>query len=227
MAFRIIFHEKIYIQYIILDFIETPTWETIDCRTKEGMRRYEEISGPRASNRRSSAQSIDPFTSQSQDIRFLAKNFNERERRFFAGFFAGAIGYGGTKKAARITSLDVKTIRRGKKELNKREKILKSRIRHEGGGRLTKAQADPRYERELEALVEDEVAGDPMSGRKWMRKTLRWMKKELHAKGINASLSTIRNTLRSFKISLKKNIKYKSTRNHPDRDKAIQKIEHL
>lgn len=229
MAFRIIFHKKIYIQYTILDFIETPTWEIIDCRTKEGMQRYEEISAPRASNRRSSAQTIDPFTSQAQDIRFLAKSFNERERRYFAGFLAGAIGHGGTKKAARLTGLDVKTIRRGKKELNNREKILKSRIRREGGGRLTKAQADPRYERELKAFVEDEVAGDPMSGRKWTRKTLRWMKKELHAIGINASLSTIRNTLRKCKISLKKNRKYKSTLNHPERDTQflyLNKLKH-
>lgn len=229
MAFRIIFHEKIFIQYIILDFIETPTWETIDCRTKEGMQRYEEISAPRASNRRSSAQSIDPFTSQAQDIRFLAKSLNERERRYFAGFLAGAIGYGGTKKAARLTGLDVKTIRRGIKELNNREKILKSRIRREGGGRLTKAQADPRYERELKTLVEDEVAGDPMSRRKWTRKTLRWMKKELHAKGINASLSTIRNTLKKSKISLRKNRKYKSTQNHPERDTQflyLNKLKH-
>ena len=229
MAFRIIFHKKIYIQYTILDFIETPTWETIDCRTKEGMQRYEEISAPRASNRRSSAQSIDPFTSQAQDIRFLTKSFNECERRYFAGFLAGAIGHGGTKKAARLTGLDVKTIRRGKKELNNSEKILKSWIRREGGGRLTKAQSNPRYERELKALVEDEVAGDPMSKRKWTRKTLRWMKKELHAIGINASLSTIRNTLRKRKISLKKNRKYKSTQNHPERDMQflyLNKLKH-
>jgi len=221
MAYRIIFHEKISIQYTIFDFIEEPTWENIDCRTPEGKRRYKEISVPRFSKRNVNHQSSEPFSSISQDINFLSKTLNERSRRFFAGFIAKALGHGGMKKAARLTGLDVKTVRRGKKELNTREKILKSRIRREGGGRLTKAQADPRYEPELQDLIEDELAGDPMKERKWVRKTLRWMEEELGKKGIIVAISTIWNTLKSFKISLKKNKKSISTQNHPNRNEQF------
>ena len=57
-----------------------------------------------------------------------------------------------------------------------------------------------------------------MTERKWIRKTLRWMKKKLRKKGIKASISTIRKTLKKQGISLKKNLKYTGTQNHPMRD---------
>lgn len=225
MAFIIIKDGRVSIRYTLMDFIEEPTWEVVDCRIQEGKQRYREISAPRPLKYQTTKRRFsESLSSLSQDVDFLFKIYNERDRRLFAGFLAKLLGSGGAQKVARLTSIDVKTIRRGKKELNNREKIMKSRIRREGGGRLTKAQADPRYEGELKVLVEDEVAGDPMNGRKWTRKTLRWMKKELNAIGINASLSTIRNTLRKRKISLKKNRKYKSTQSHPERDTQFKKL---
>ena len=66
--------------------------------------------------------------------------------------------------------------------------------------------------------MEDEIAGDPMSQKKWTRKTLRWIKKTLKSRGISASISTIRKTLKSLNISLKKNVKSKNMLNHPDLD---------
>lgn len=47
------------------------------------------------------------------------------------------------------------------------------------------------------------------------------MKKELKARGITASLSTIRNTLKSFNVSLKKNVKDKNVQNHPNRNEQF------
>ncbi len=64
-------------------------------------------------------------------------------------------------------------------------------------------------------MMEVELAEDPMSERKWVRKMLRWMRKELGTKGIKASISTIRKTLKGLKVSLKKNVNHKSTQNHP------------
>jgi len=51
-------------------------------------------------------------------------------------------------------------------------KFQKSRIRCEGGGRPSKIQVDKRYEKALQFIMENELAGDPMSEKKWVRKTL-------------------------------------------------------
>jgi len=218
MAFRIIKENIIIIQYIIMDFIGAISWETIDCRTREGRERYKKISAPRPHERRPNPPMVNPFSSHSHDVRFLSKMYNERDRRLFAGFLARTLGQGGTKTIAGLTGFDEKTVRRGKKELITRATVRNNRIRCHGGGRATKTQTDPRYEKELHAIVEDELAGDPAHERKWTRKTLRWMRKELQARGIKASLSTIRNTLQRFNVSLKKNVKEKRTQNHPHRN---------
>ena len=43
MPYKIITKTKIIIQYKLLDFIGTSSLEVIDCRTKEGRQRYEEL----------------------------------------------------------------------------------------------------------------------------------------------------------------------------------------
>ncbi|NVM34442.1 MAG: hypothetical protein HWN81_02525 [Candidatus Lokiarchaeota archaeon] len=124
-----------------------------------------------------------------RDIDFLFRIYIERDRRLFAGFLAKAYGRGGVRKAVKLTGLDVKTVRRGKTEIINRTKFQESRIRRPGSGRPSKTQVDTRYEDELQDLMEDELAGDPMSERKWMRKTLRWIKKELQGKRINTAIN--------------------------------------
>jgi len=130
MAYRVITPERIYIQYTIMDFIKGLTWEIINCSTQEGKKRCEEISAPRASNRRNTNRSNESSSSQSQDIHFLSKKvLNERDRRLFAGFLARTIGCGGIQKAARLTGLDVKTVRRGKFLRLDQTSVLESNIR--------------------------------------------------------------------------------------------------
>ena len=232
MAIRIITREKVSTQQNITDYLGMPTFEEIDLRTPEGVQRYKERFGCQPNSegtnyriRRKSREQ--PLESPLRDIEYLFSIYNERDRRLFAGFLAKTIGYGGVQKAARLTGLDEKTVRKGAEELNEREACLGPRIRHEGGGRFTKAEADPRYEPELLHLIEDETAGDPMNERKWVRKTLRWMKKKLRKKGINASISTIRKTLKKHGISLKKNEKSKSTQDHPMRDEQFRYLNKL
>ena len=121
MAYRVITSEGIYIQYTISEFIEGLTWELVDCRTQAGKNRWGEISRPRASKCRNANQSAEGSSSSSRDARFLSKEIlNERDRKLFAGFLARALGFGGVQKAARLTGLDEKTVRKGEKELEKR-----------------------------------------------------------------------------------------------------------
>jgi len=235
MAIRIITHEKTSTQQNITDYLGMPTFEEIDLRTPEGVQRYKERFGCQPNGegtnyciRRKSQKK--PSESPLLDIEFLFSIYNERDRRLFAGFLAKAVGFRGIQKVARMTSLNEKTVRKGVMELNEREKCLGSRIRREGGGRPLKVRSEPRYEAELQDLIEDEVAGDPMNEKKWVRKTIRWMQENLNARGINVSLGTIWNTLKNLKISLKKNKKSTSAKDHPNRDEQFQylnKVKHM
>ena len=217
MAIKIIEWNNISIQYNITDFMEIFSFEEIDLRTPEGKKRYKELFSRQSRNKR-----LQQPSKPVQDIIFLFGIYNERDRRLFGGFLAKAFGHEGVQKAAKLTGLDVKTIQRGIFELNERDETLCARVRRKGGGRHPKAQTEPRYEAELQKLIEDEVAGDPMKERLWVRKDLRWMKEELEKKGIKASIGMIWNTLKKLKISLKKNKKSKSTKDHPNRDEQFQ-----
>jgi transposase len=231
MAIRIIIQKKISIQRNITDYLGMPTIEEIDLRTPEGAQRYKEIFGcqpnSEGTNYRVRHKSPQQSSKPLESVRFLSNIYNERDRRLFAGFLATIFRHGGIQKAAKLTELDVKTVRKGKMELMERVKFDKSRVRREGGGRPTKAQAEPSYEHELLDLIEDELAGDPMNEKRWVRKTLRWMKKQLRKKGIKASLSTIRKTLKKHDISLKKNEKSKGTQDHPMRDTQFRYLNKL
>jgi len=171
----------------------------VDLRTSAGRGRYRELFGrlPKKKYEKEEA-------TLKEDINFLNSVYNERDRRLFAGFLARAFGHGGVSKAAEITGLCRKTVRRGKEELKDRDKRLKCGIRREGGCRPSKAESEPRYEEELQKLIEDDVAGDPMSRNRWVRKSLRWMRNRFHFKQISASIATIRKTLKKFGISFGK-----------------------
>jgi len=235
VAYRIITDAKVSIQYTVLELIircVIKIVETIDCRTRAGRRRYRTLfkcrpprrSQPTNQDCTSSSQEPDPDSSRDEAARFIAKTFPERERRQFAGYLAIQVGRGGVQEISRKTGLDAKTVRKGKKEVLNQEALPEARQRRRGGGRRPKARAEPRYEPILQKLVEDEVAGDPMSDKRWTRKTLRWFKKLLGASGIDAASSTIRATMKRWGISLRKNVKSKSGKRHPERDAQFEYI---
>jgi len=231
MAIRIITLKKISTQQNITDYLGKTTFEEVDLRTPEGKQRYKELFGchpnSEGTNYRPCRKSQKNPSKPLEEVRFLSKLYNERDRRLFAGFLATLFRNGGIKKAAKLMELDVKTVRKGKMELIERVNFNKFRVRREGGGRPSKAQAEPRYELELKVLIENNLAGDPMNERIWIRKTVRWMKEKLEKRGIKVCISTIWNTLKRLKISLKKNKKSKSTQNHPMRDEQFRYLNKL
>lgn len=67
------------------------------------------------------------------------------------------------------------------------------------------------------AEVEEETAGDPMSEKKWVRRSLRKLSRALPARDFQASAMTVRRILRELKYSLKSNRK-ENTSSHPEQD---------
>ncbi len=70
-----------------------------------------------------------------------------------------------------------------------------------------------------------QTGGDPMTGRKWVRRSLRHLCADLHRQGHWACPNTVGRLLRKQNFSLKSNRKGHSTKTHPDRDRQFRHIQ--
>ncbi|OLS23249.1 MAG: hypothetical protein HeimC3_25900 [Candidatus Heimdallarchaeota archaeon LC_3] len=64
--------------------------------------------------------------------------------------------------------IDMKTLQKGVRDLQKALYLDKKRIRKSGGSRKSKEKQYPKFSDKLEALTEDHIAGDPMSNKRWV-----------------------------------------------------------
>jgi len=69
-----------------------------------------------------------------EPIRFLLSHLNEQQRRLYLGLESMRLGHGGDTRISQITGVNVKTIARGRRELQTQDLPL-DRIRRVGAGR--------------------------------------------------------------------------------------------
>jgi len=78
--------------------------------------------------------------------------------------------------------------------------------------------------KQLEALLEDDTAGNPISGVKWTRKSLRILSQALGSNGYHACVNTVRRLLKQLEFSLRVNQKELAGQPHPQRDEQFEYI---
>lgn len=76
----------------------------------------------------------------------------------------------------------------------------------------------------IEALLEHDRAGDPMTGLQWTRRTTAKIARELEGLGIEVCPNTVARILRQLGFSLRVNHKTLSRRSDPDRDEQFHYI---
>lgn len=76
----------------------------------------------------------------------------------------------------------------------------------------------------LDGLLQDETAGDPISGLKWTRRTLRGLARQLKRRGFRVSRGTVRRLLGVLEYAQRVNRKHLSRRQDPDRDQQMRHI---
>ncbi len=77
----------------------------------------------------------------------------------------------------------------------------------------------------LQALVEPETAGDPMTGQRWVRRSLRHLSDDLEKTGHPASPPTVGRLLRALDYGLHANAKQvEAASHHPDREAQFTHI---
>jgi Rhodopirellula transposase DDE domain len=158
-------------------------------------------------------------------LNLLMRQLRPPQRRLFAAIESRRIGKGGRRLMAEITGICLPTIRRGRVELT----ALLEGTPLEGAkgrpGRHSIRETYPDIEAVLEEVLADDVAGDPMTRKKWVRISSRNLSKKLAQKGYTVSYHTVCGLLTQMGYSLKVNVKTRaSTMHSPQRDKQFKYI---
>jgi len=148
----------------------------------------------------------------------LLPHLDERQRRLTLGAEARSLGHGGIGLVARASGVSRKTVAAGVDELEAGVEPL-GRTRRSGGGRKSLTDTDPGLVDALDALVEPETRGDPMTRLRWTTKSTRNLADELAARGHRVSHHSVARLLaEQLDYSLQGNAKTIEGRQNPDRD---------
>src|SRR5207244_9544468 len=96
----------------------------------------------------------------------IAPHLNERQRRLWVGAEARVLGRGGVSLVGRATGISRPTIYKALEEIDA-PPLADGRVRQAGGGRKAVTETDPELATALDALVDPDSRGDPMSPLRW------------------------------------------------------------
>ena len=138
----------------------------------------------------------------------LFPHFNERQQHLIAAFDAQQWGRGGISIVSRVTGFSRPTIYRAIESLSQ-PPLPVERVRHSGAGRKTLVHHDPHLVRALEALIDPDTRGDPMSPLRWTCKSTRVLARLLTAQGHPVSYMTVAQLLHDLHYSLQGNCTFR------------------
>ena len=136
------------------------------------------------------------------------KGADEVQARRFAAAMALGIGWGGISRIVELTGMSHSTIEKGIREIQDRERIEKpEKLRAEGGGRKKVESKDQKIIDDLEIIMDENTAGDPMSFLRWSSKSTRKISDELKSLGHDVGPNTVARLLKERDYSLQVNVK--------------------
>lgn len=151
-------------------------------------------------------------------------HLTERQRRVWLGAEARELGSGGVAMVAQAVGVSPGTVRRGRDELDDPQPLEVGRSRAPGGGRRRVEQTDSGLVEALDALVDPDSRGDPMTPLRWTSKSLRTLAGQLRAQGYQVSASLVQRLLHEAGYRLQANAKMLEGAQHPDRDAQFRHI---
>jgi hypothetical protein len=151
---------------------------------------------------------------------------NENQRRWYAAHKAIELGHGGITEVRNLTGMSRTTIMKGIEDL-KASELSNERIRREGGGRKCIKVTNENIIAEIEGILDENTAGDPMSFLKWTSKSVRNIASELQRKGYSVSYGTVYSLLKDSDYSLQENKKTLGNCDSSDRDGQFRYINSL
>lgn len=152
-----------------------------------------------------------------QKFAAILPHLNEKQRRLILAAEARSLGHGGISRVARASGISRATIQQALHQVD-RPGPPTDRIRRVGGGRKKTRDRDPSLLADLEALVNPDTRGDPMSPLRWTCKSTRQLAAALNQRGHHVSDHLVRDLLHEAGYSLQANAKTLEGSRHPDRD---------
>ena len=135
---------------------------------------------------------------------------------------AERIGHGGTERLAQITGMNVNTIRRGRRELAAGMAGRPTeRVAQAGRWAASAGKKSPAIEEKIKEIVNDDIAGLPTDGQKWVRVSLRTIASRLRAQAYRIGRTTVGRLLRKLGFGLVANRKSLTGAVHPDRNRPV------
>ena len=130
-------------------------------------------------------------------LNLVLDRLEEDQRRWVLGLLSLQTGQGGISRLAEITGVSNDTFTKARRELaSNLQDCPLDRIRRKGAGRKTATERDSGLDAALEELIQNDVAGDPSSGDRWVRQTLRQLCRALRKRGHTVSHTTVRALLK-------------------------------
>ena len=156
----------------------------------------------------------------------VLNTLNEYQARLYVADRAMDHGRGGITRLAKLTGLSRTTITKAVAELCgvRRLKEAEGRIREAGGGRKKVEEADPELREQLDKILEETTAGDPMSALRWTNKSTQAIAEELTRQGHPVSDKTVARCLRQMGYSMQLNQKTREGAQHRLRDLQFRYI---
>lgn len=135
-------------------------------------------------------------------------------------------GQGGVTAVARISGMSRNTVASGAKSFDAKDEAT-GRVRGEGAGRPALTDIDLNLLPNLDALVDPESRGDPMSPLRWTTKSTRELARALQKMGHSVSDWSVRQLLPMLGYSLQATSKTIEGAQHPDRNAQFEYINRL
>jgi len=160
---------------------------------------------------------VDADSRLAEKLSALLPYLNERQRRVCLAVEARSLGRGGVARVARAAGVSRPTLQQGLRDVAG-PLAAPERVRQPGGGRKKLGVGDPALLTALEALVDPDSRGDPMSPLRWTCKSTRQLAAALQAQGHPVSYRTVARLLQQLEYSLQAPRKVLEGGDHPDRD---------
>ncbi len=164
-----------------------------------------------------------PLKEQHQLINFFLSQLNKEQRRWYTAIESKRLD-SNNRAVSKITGICHTTISRGRKELDEwlaSGSIFRKPFRR---GKPRIEIVYPNIKTTLEAIINNEIAGDPMTEVKWVRSSSRQLAKKLEELGYKINYCTVIRLLKEMGFSLKTNKKTKSRLENPQRDEQFKYI---
>ncbi len=136
----------------------------------------------------------------------LSPYLSRRQQSLWAAAEVAAVGLGAIKLLSGVTGISHQPLARAVLKLGSTKGSPAGSLAgpsiSPGGGRPPNEVRDPQLEQALQAMLSDQVAGDPMSRQRWIRSSTRNLSRRLDEQGHKASPHTVARLLRKLGYSL-------------------------